>query len=804
MYISWNWLNRHVDLSGLDPHVVGEEFTLKCAELEGVEEIGGGLDKFRTVRVEAVAPVEGSDHLTQVTVQDGEGTVTVVCGAPNAKESVGCVAVLAPAGCTLPDGTEIKQATIRGVESSGMLASEKELGLSDNHDGILLFDSAVTPGQALPQAVPVHDFVWEVDNKAITHRPDLWGHRGIAREVALLVGRKLKPLDYEPVYGSEDRVEVVVDDPDLCPRYCAAYFTGVRIESSPQWMQCLLRATGIRPISNVVDFTNFVMLDVGNPMHAFDAKDVSGNKIVVRRAEDGEIVKTLDGQDRKCDADTLLICDAERPVAIAGVMGGENSEISPDTHEVILEAANFNAGNVRKTSVRLGLRTDASARFEKALDPVGAAGAARLFTHLMESLIEGCKVVSPLVDVAARMQTPPAIRLHPDAVSERLGIDVPIGQIRSVLMGLGFQVQDRSSGELHVLVPSWRATRDVSIPEDLIEEIGRVHGYLNIPPKPPRVLITKPQRSKGKEQDRAARRYLSAGCGMHEVLSYAFTWKPMLERLGADLGGRLIMANTISADMDRMRRSLVPNLLKFAEENSRYYEAFGLYEVGRAFQPIEGELPNQNRHVTLLVVHPDDDTGAEAQYRQLRGTVDGLLADVGAPDVTYRRPTADEIGWRAAWVHPKRSAVVSAGGIDVGYITLLHPRAAKVLDDIKGQVALAEIDLDVLLTAGEAEPRYEAVPKYPGIGFDVSFEVTEAVTADALVAEIRAGLKDWELLRQCALFDNYHLGDGKKSVSFHLDFRSDERSLKDKEVHKRVKKMIKHVEGAVGASLRGG
>lgn len=803
MLISWNWLNRHVDLSGLDAREVGEAFTLKVAELEGVHEIGAGLEGARTALIEAVAPVEGSDKLSHVTVRDGQRTQTVVCGAPNVRDAVGRIGVLVPAGATLPDGTKIERATIRGVESNGMLASESELGLSEEHEGILLLDGDIAHGQALTDAVPVHDFVFEVDNKAITHRPDLWGHYGIAREVALLVDRPLKPLAPEVDFPKEGRVLVTVADPALCPRYTSAYFTGVQIAPSPAWLQCLLRATGVRPISNVVDLTNFVMMDVGNPMHAFDARQVAHHTIIVRRANEDEVITTLDGQERRCQRDDLLICDARRPVALAGIMGGENSEIKDDTTEVILEAANFDAQTIRRTSVRMGLRTESSARFEKALDPEAARTAALLFSRMMVDLIEGCRVVSRLVDEYSPLPTPPRIPLSPASVSERLGVPVTIGDIRRVLIKLGFEVQDRSSGDLSVGVPSWRATRDVAIPADLIEEIGRVHGYQNIPPQSPLVAVHKPALMPAKAQARAARRYLTEACGMHEALSYGFTWRPVLQRLGAEVGGRLELAHALSADMDRMRRSMIPNLLKFAEENGRFFDGYSLYEIGRVFEPVPGELPIQDRHVAAVVVDKvKSDADGEARFRSVKGMVEGLLGATRARSATFRRPTQAEIGFRKTWIHPQRAAAVLVGDEVIGLVSLLHPRAALALD-MRGATSLLELNLDACLRAGARPARYTPLPRFPAIGFDVSFEVDEAVTAGALEQAIRDGL-DTPWLQGAQLFGNYHLPDGKKSVSFHLTFRAVERSLKDKEVHKRVKSMVKHVGATMGATLRGG
>ncbi|HIA03520.1 MAG TPA: phenylalanine--tRNA ligase subunit beta, partial [Myxococcales bacterium] len=396
------------------------------AELDDIFQFGSGLDAMRAVRVKEVTRVEGSDKLTQVTLQDGDNTTTVVCGAPNAMDAAGHIAVLAPPGAVFFDGIEIRVAEVRGVRSEGMLASERELGLSDEHSGIMLLGDDAHAGQSLLDAIPLSDWIFELDNKAITHRPDLWGHHGIAREIALLTGRPLRPLDPQVTYGSESRVTATVDDPERCPRYLCAYFTGVKVGPSPEWLKCLLRAAGVRPISNVVDLTNFVMMDTGNPLHAFDARFVAGSRIHVRPATDGEVIRTLDGQDRNCNNETLLICDAEKPIALAGIMGGENSEIRDDTAEIILEAANFQAGNIRRTSVRLGLRSDSSARFEKSLDPVTAEIAARHFTSLLLELVDGCRVVSPLVDEVAPFPEKTVISLDPKSVAARLGMEVPV------------------------------------------------------------------------------------------------------------------------------------------------------------------------------------------------------------------------------------------------------------------------------------------------------------------------------------------------------------------------------------------
>ena len=798
MLLSWNWLGRHVDLDGLDPVEVARSITLHVAELEGVLPVGKGLEGLRAVRVESVAPHPGSENLTLVTVADRDRHQTVVCGAPNARQAVGRTVVLAPLGATLPDGTEIRPAEIRGVVSEGMLLSEAEMGVSEDHAGIVLLAPGTSHGVPLVEAVPIQDTVFEIDNKAITHRPDLWGHRGFAREIALLFDRPMLPLDPQVDFGRQRTVDVRVADPALCPRYLCAHFTGVRVAPSPEWLRCLLRAVGVRPISNVVDLTNFVMLDLGNPLHAFDARYVAGPSLVIRRATAGETIRTLDGQDRVCTDETLLICDASRPVALAGIMGGEDSEIRDDTTDVILEAANFQARNIRRTSMRLGLRSESSARFEKALDPEMAGLAARCFSRLLLDTCPDAVSVGPLVDVRGEPARKVSIQLSPKAVSARLGIDVPAGRVRHVLGRLGFTVYDQSSGAFRVDVPSWRATKDVAIAEDLIEEVGRIHGYENIPPVSPPIRIDRPRLSPAKHQERRARSFLSATCGMHETLSYAFTLRPMLEKLGADTSGRLRLKNPISAELDLLRRSMIPNLLDFAERNARWFDAFGLYEIGRVFEPQEDGLPEQHRYAAAVIVGGDAD--AEHRFRAIRGMAEGLLAAIRAPEPTWRRAAAP--GFRATWVHPMRSVDILAGDTPIGVCGLLHPEAATVLD-VTAPISFLELDLDATLAAGVRPDRYEPLPRYPSVRFDVSFDVDEAVTAESIRAAITAGAAS-DLLRSCELFANYHLGGGRKSVSFHLEFRASDRSLKDKDVKKVVDRLVARVSETLGGALRGG
>jgi phenylalanyl-tRNA synthetase beta chain len=796
MKISWNWLGRHLDLTGLDPNDVGRELTLKMAELDAIHVLGAGIADVTVAQVLSVAKHPSADKLSVVQIFDGTAQHTLVCGAPNAKDAVGKFAAWVPPGSTLPDGTRIERASLRGVESAGMLASEKELGLSDEHGGIVILDQA-TAGRRFQDERPVRDVVFEIDNKAITHRADLWGHRGVAREVACLFHRKLAPLPLDVVWGTGPAVSVDVRDDALCPRYCAVRFDGVTVGPSPIWLEWLLRAVGQRPRSNVVDLTNFVMLDLGNPIHAFDARQLHGG-IIVRRAADGEKVKTLDGVDRLCNADTLLIADHERAVAIAGVMGLENSEIREDTTEVVLEAATFHAENVRKTSSRLGLRTDASARFEKALDQSLPEQAARHFARLLAEVVPGARITSPLAD---RQRTTPVhhtIVVHPEYIEERLGVHTTRGKVHGTLEPLGFTVYDAPHGALAVEVPSWRATRDIRIVEDLVEEIGRVHGYSNIEPIAPVVAVGAPRIPRAKQQERTVRRALAFGAGMSETMSYGFDSRPFLNKLGAEIGGRVELQNPISSEQDRMRRYLAPNLLMHAERNARQADTIRLFEIGRVFEPRTGPpgtLPHQPRVLGLVV--SEAAPSAEAQWQTLRGLVESVLGALGCPDATLARTSVDG-DLRAGWLHPARSALVTVGGVEVGYLTLLHPKAARALD-LRKPTGVAELDLDLLL-AHRAPDHYEPLPRFPAVPFDLAFEVARTVATAELEAAIVRGAEGTPL-RSAAWLSSFPLDGGRRSDAYHLVFRADDRSLTTDEVNGWVARIVATV-AEFGGTLR--
>ncbi len=608
MYVSWRWLSRWVDTAGVDPADFAARFTLAVAEIEQVVTFGRGLGAVQVADVIAVSAHPDASRLQVVTVDLGGRAVDVVCGAPHV--AVGQRVPFVPPGVTLPSGIEVREGMIRGVRSPGMLASERDLGLADAHEGLLVLDGCLAPaGTALPEALALEDTLYEVDNKSITHRPDLWGMHGIAREIAALLDRPLRPLrdtDHAILGAGPPLAHLAVDAGDLCSRYLCARIEGVRVGSSPVDLRLRLRSVGVRPVSNVVDATNQVMLETGNPLHAFDARSLRGDTIVVRRADEGELIRTLDDSERALDTRDCVIADSAGPVALAGVMGGADSEIRDDTQTVVLEAAHFDAATIRRTSLRLGLRTESSARFEKGLDPYGTESAALRFLDVVCQLCPGARVASALADAGPHHEAPPAplrIATRGSYLRSRLGVseaELDDSWMDGRLSALEFDVA-RDGDALVVTVPSFRATGDVGIPEDLVEELGRHYGYDRIRSETPSIVAKPPYAPPLRRLERDLREQCAFEAGLCEVLLYSFESEAARARLGLIERGadgesldRLPLANPISSDLPMLRRNLAPNLIVAMEralaqgnreEESRKGLSVGLFEIGRVFLP---------------------------------------------------------------------------------------------------------------------------------------------------------------------------------------------------------------------------
>jgi len=797
MKISWNWLKRHADLSGLDPREVGNRFTMSVAELERVEELGATYDRVLVARVRGLRPHPNSDKLSLVELDLGDSVVEAVSGAPGIR--IGSLIPFALPGTVLeglPDKPMVRVTELRGVTSPGVTCSENELGISGDHSGLMVFPEGTPVGARLTDVLPAHDFVLEIDNTSITHRPDLWGHRGIAREIAAMTGRGLNPFDLSIPQTDDDPLAVSVEAPDLCPRYTALAFEDVAVAGSPLWMKLALSVTGVRPINNVVDITNFVMLDVGNPTHAFDARHLRGNRILVRRARPGERLTTLDGTDRELARDDVVIADAEGGVALGGVMGGLNSEIAADTSRVVLEAACFHPGQIRRTSSRLGLRTEASVRFEKGLDRLCPLQATALFSRLLRELVPTSRVCSRFYDVAAPELPRTVIRIAPAFIRQKLGVELPTSRMKAMLENLDFSVAESPDG-FEVTVPTFRATRDVTIPEDVVEEIGRIYGYDNVPPQPPLAAVSPPPRTASRRVERKTRHHL-ASLGYFEVLSYSFDSAPFCASIGYPLDGAVELRNPISAEMPALRRSLVPNLLAAAGRNALNSEEFKLCELGRTFFPARtsGAIPQQERHVAGVVYSRRSDP--LDLLRRVKGDVESLASGLGKGALAWG-PGGPDL---ACWLVPGKTLAVSIGGHAVGALSVLNPVVRDRMK-LRGTLVLFELDLEPLIDVPDQVTLFAPLPRYPAVANDLSVIVDLEVPHGDVERTIREAAGD--LLAEVemfALFRGAPIPEGRKSLSFHLTFRSPDRTLEDKDVTPRMQAILAALRDRVRGEIR--
>ena len=647
------------------------------------------------------------------------------------------------------------------------------------------------------------DVVYDIDNKSLTHRPDLWGHYGFAREVAAVYRQELKPLqlgdwDY-PEDGDPLRVEVHTEA-SLCPRYTGLVIDGIRVGPSPQWLVDRLEKAGARSINNIVDLTNYVMFELGQPMHAFDRRKLAGDLIQVRLAQKGEKLKTLDGAEHSLSEHMMVIADAEKPVALAGVMGGANSEVGDGTTSIVLESANFHPTFVRRTAHALAIRTDSSMRFEKGLDPQQTDLAVRRFVTLLLQICPGARVASRLLDVDKADRAPIVIATSFGFIRKRLGVELSDEIIADILQRLHFQV-DTESNRLYVTVPSFRATGDVSIPEDLVEEVGRVFGFDNIPPQAPLIPVEPVRPSRLHSLLGHLRQVLSRDLAFHEVFNYAFVGVKLLQTVGAESNGHLALANPLASDQNLLRTSLVPNMLKITGENLRFRKSFRIYELERVFcDQLQSEAFEYDRfELCGLICQQAWKNNPPECFYTVKGALEDLLAQL---PVAGERRFAPASGPLPAWCHPGRTADVLIGGEKVGYLTQLHPQIAPNLD-IKGGAGFFVLDVSKLLTLPPAAAKFVRVQKYPTVPFDISLICTERT----LIAEVEDLIRAVdEKVRKIELFDVYtgdKIGAGNKSLAFSITFAAADHTLQPDEIEQLQNGVITALEAA-GHQVRKG
>ena len=769
---SMEWLSDFVDLSDLDPQEVGESITLHTAEVDEVIESGGGWPGVVVGLVDDVRPHPDANKLRLVTVRHGDGSREVVCGAHNVKK--GQKIAYAPEGTVLPGGFKLEKRKIRGVESCGMVLSERELGLSEEHEGILVLETDAEPGTPIREvlaATPVID----VDNTAITTRPDLWGHYGAAREIGAILDRPVRAMELgEPLPPTGSGVQVTVETPELCPRYLGWIIEGIEIGPSPEWLQRRLEAAGQRPINNVVDLTNYIQLECGQPLHAFDVRQIRDAHIIVRASKPGETVTTLDGVERPLPEAACVIADPERAVAIAGVMGLENSEVLDDTTAIILEVAHFEFTSIRRTAAALGLRTESAMRFEKGIDIEGVPTAARRFLHLLQQICPGARAAGGVCDVRVPAATPRVIEVDERWIGSRLGLAIAAHDEDAILRRLGF-VTERNRGKLVVEVPTWR-TQDVAIPEDLVEEVGRVYGYDKIEPEPLEGVLEPVPVEPGRAAKSRVRDVLSGPCGLSEIHTYPVYTEDEAARSRVEPSW-LAIANWEEKGHQLMAGSLVPMVVRAVAENLKYRPEFGLYLLAPVWckeRKAEG-LPEETNHVSIALARKS----GGAPVLRLKGVVAALLDAFGTDGVRVRQQSGGP-----GWLHAGRCADLGRGKQRFGWFGELHP-AVKRAWDVEGDVAIAEFDLEALRKAGGRARRMEPISRFPVVPYDVAVVVEARTPAEEVERALRSA--DKKLVRDVALFDVYEgdkLPAGKRSLAFRVIFGAMDRTLGTEDVER--------------------
>ncbi len=812
MKISYRWLGRHVDLSGISPQRVVEDLTLSTCEVESLTPFLPHLANIVVGHVLTRAKHPDADKLSVCSVDCGEGTARqIVCGAPNV--DAGQMVAVALPGVELPGDFRIKKSKIRGVESDGMICSERELGLGDEHNGIWVLPETLKPGAKLADAMDLSDWVIEIDNKSLTHRPDLWGHRGFAAEIAAMHLRPLKPLETSlPPTGNGPTVPVRIES-QACTRYLALRLEGVQARRSPDWLRALLFAVDQRPIDLLVDLSNFVMLDLGQPNHVFDATRLDASGITVRNARAEERFRTLDGVERRLEPSDLLIASGDKAVALAGIMGGEDSKVEAGTQSLLLEVASFHFATVRRTAARLALRTDSSTRFEKNLDPTLPLRAAGHYVRLLAQLEPGLRLPAPLCDAGEWKDPARVIELSCERVRSLLGVELADVHIADILMRLGFGVKG-SSGTLYVSVPSARATKDIGIDSDLIEEVGRIHRYGNIPEARITAPIAPPPRDEGWQRRMLVRTLqdrLAGAARFHETLSYSFVSDAILAELGATEERHVAVINPIAEGFSKIRRHVMPSLLATLAHNRRMAGEVRLFEIGKGYQPeyssTRGE-PREVHELSLVWAGPVPAKGARfdaGRFSQLQGVLEDLVRATGRQSLSWSAPDPASL---PSWAHPGRALVGRAGEGDA-LVTLaaLEPRLAARLglkDELASDVALAELSLDVLLGAEAAGPRYRPLPVFPAVKVDVAVAAPRERSAGELAAVLTRAGKG--LVRDLELFDLYEgekLGAGRRSHAWHVTLVSDERTLGEEDIGKFFQRAEREFT-QLGAELRKG
>ncbi|MGI8383119.1 phenylalanine--tRNA ligase subunit beta [Robertmurraya sp. P23] len=804
MFVSYKWLQEYVDLSGVTATELADKITKSGIEVEGVEILNEGMKGLVVGHVLEREQHPNADKLNKCLVDVGEGEpVQIICGAPNVDK--GQHVIVAKVGAVLPGNFKIKKAKLRGEESHGMICSLQELGVESKFvakefsEGIFVFPNEVTVGDDALELLNRDDQILELG--LTPNRADCLSMLGVAYEVAAILGREVKLPKPEVTSTSEkasDYISVTVDAPEDNPLYVAKVIKNVKVGPSPLWMQTRLMAAGVRPHNNVVDITNYILMEYGQPLHAFDYDRFGSKEILVRRAHQGESMTTLDDTKRTLTTDHLVITNGKEPVALAGVMGGANSEVEAGTTTVLLESAYFVGAPIRKASKDHGLRSEASARYEKGVDPNRVRAAAERAAELLALYANG-EVLEGSVEADALKVEPAVVSITLEKINGVLGTDISMDEVKDIFARLQFTTSVEGN-EITVTVPTRRG--DITIEEDLVEEVGRIYGYDNIPKTLPKGASTPGKLSDYQKKRRIVRRYLESA-GLYQAVTYSLTNEAKATQFALDNREPVKLAMPMSEDRSVLRLSILPQLLEVVKYNSaRQNDSIALYETGAVFLATEQDkLPEEKEHLAAAITglwHQQPWQGEKkvVDYYVLKGVLEGLLARLGLTGrVEFRQATVEGM-------HPGRTADLLLDNEKIGFVGQIHPNVQKELD-LK-ETYVFELSLKALLEAEIAPLRYESIPRYPSITRDIALVVDKEVVAGKISDIItEAG---GNLLKDVSVFDLYEgdrLEEGKKSIAFSLRYYDPEKTLTDEEVTKAHEKVLHAVEEQAGAVLRG-
>ena len=801
MLVSLKWLEDYIDLE-LSAEELADRLTMAGLEVDEIQTLAPKFSGVVVAKILSVRPHPNADKLSLCDVTDGVETYPIVCGAKNIH--AGDVVPLAKAGAVIPGGYTIKSTTLRGEKSEGMLCSEAELEIGDDASGILQMPADMALGRPLQEALDLGDTVLDI---GITpNRSDCLSMIGIAREAAALTGKKMKMPDVKVRESAQDvslLSSVTIEDADLCPRYTARLIQNVTIGGTPVWMKTRLEAAGLRAINNVVDVTNFVMLEMGQPLHAFDFRFLEEGRIVVRKSKPGEEFISLDEKSRLLPENTLLICDGKKPVAIAGIMGGLNSEVKEDTRTILLESAYFNPASIRRSSRRLGMPTDAAFRFERGIDPEGVVRALDRAAQLIAELSGGEVCRNYLDEYPAKIKAVENIPLRMDRVRQVIGARVPAREAVRILKSIGMALRREGKGAYRVTPPSFRV--DIEREIDLIEEIARLYGYDRVPSTLPSVSVSEAETVPRLALEERIRQ-LMTGAGYSEIINYSFSSPDSAEALGLSPEDErrrfVVIKNPLTEDQSIMRTTLAYGLLETLKKNL-HNASFNLklFEIGRTFfKRHDGELPEEKNILAALAAGKaaDDLWGSKVSvdFYDLKGSLENIFQDLKLDSCRCRTETSEP------FLHPGQSCGVYIGDVRVGFLGKAHPEVLKKMD-IRSDAYLFEINLDLLGKQTGRRIRYRELSKFPAVQRDVAFVVPESMESEKMLEIVLSQHED--LLENVSIFDIYTgkgLEERTKSLGLRFSYRALDRTLTDAEINSIHNRIVQNTVQQTGAKIR--